>query len=340
MKDPSHWDKTDLHRHLQHALDLELWTIPLYLTALYSIRDLPKTKHEEFPKAAKLIFSVVLQEMLHAELVCNLSHALGYAPKFKHPAYDEAKGIPFIHPPHHAVPDELKGYKVKLQSLNQESLKLFCIIELPHPDKEINWEKQSRYNSQPELYTALRLGIASLWDTCYVGDSNNTKQKNNFKEYNQREHKPGFSIIINSREAALKAIEAIMEQGEGANADKVPVDFRPHIITDEEVYDAAWYRGNLSHYHKFRILLHTHHKLPPVYKQEEITEQGLIANQKMINTYLYFWKGMEDSFNMEGTEVPLTFWKDMSALGNSITEVWQAGMCPDFNLDVSSPPHI
>src|SRR6478736_301755 len=108
MKNPSNWDRSDLNRHLQHALNLELWTIPLYLTALYSIKDLPKTKHAEFPKAAKLIFSVVIQEMLHAEILTNLSHALGYSPKFRFPAYDESKGIPFIHPPGHSLPDDLK----------------------------------------------------------------------------------------------------------------------------------------------------------------------------------------------------------------------------------------
>jgi hypothetical protein len=333
MKNPSHWDRSDLNRHLQHALDLELWTIPLYLTALYSIRDVPKTKQENFPEVAKLIFSVVLQEMLHAEIVCNLSNALGHSPKFKCPVYDESKGIPFIHPPRHLLPDDLKGYQVKLQALNKESLKLFCAIELPHPKEEIVWENKGKYDSIAELYEALKLGVTSLWDTCYVGESNNRKQKNNFKEYhNQHGKKPGFSIIINSLETALKGIEAIVEQGEGADAKKVPVDFRPHVITDEVVFDAAWFRGSLSHYHKFKILFHSHHKLPPVYK-EEMAEGAETANQNMIRNYLNFWNALEVGFNNEGTEMPMTFWNGMTALGNSIADVWQCGMCPNFNLD-------
>lgn len=44
MKHPETWTKTDLHQHLEHVLKLELWTIPLYLTALYSIKDLEKLK--------------------------------------------------------------------------------------------------------------------------------------------------------------------------------------------------------------------------------------------------------------------------------------------------------
>jgi hypothetical protein len=322
--------------HLQHALDLELWTIPLYLTALYSIKGVPKSKHDEFPETAKLIFSVVLQEMLHAEIVCNLSNALGHSPKFTCPVYDESKGIPFIHPPHHLLPDDLKGYKVKLQALNKESLQLFCAIELPHPKKEIVWEHKNRYDSIAELYEALKQGITALWDSCYVGDSNNTKQKNNFKEYhNQHGKKPGFSIIINSLDAALKAIEAIVEQGEGADAEKIPPDFRPHIIRDEIVFDAAWYKGSLSHYHKFKILLHSHHNLPAVY-DERITEEGSAANLNMIQNYLHFWNVMETNFNKDGNEMPMGFWQGMGMLGNSIATVWEAGMCPDFNLHTSN----
>jgi hypothetical protein len=168
-----------------------------------------------------------------------------------------------------------------------------------------------------------------------VGDSNNTKQKNNFKEYhNQHGRKPGFSIIINSLDAALKAIEAIVEQGEGADAEKIPPDFRPHIIKDEIVFDAAWYKGSLSHYHKFKILLHSHHKLPAVY-EERITEEAKAANQNMIENYLHFWNVMETNFNMEGNEMPMSFWQGMGMLGNSIATVWESGMCPDFNLHTS-----
>ena len=41
-------DKDELReavdKHLQHALELELWTIPLYLTALYSIKEIKNQK--------------------------------------------------------------------------------------------------------------------------------------------------------------------------------------------------------------------------------------------------------------------------------------------------------
>ena len=330
MKNPSLWNKTDLHLHLQHALELELWTIPLYLTALYSIKDLKKLKPREYPDAAKLVFSVVIQEMLHLELVCNISNALGYSPRFSSPVYDQQKGIPFIHPSKNNLPEFLKGYSVKPQALNENSLKLFCAIELPYPQKEIVWDKEKSVHSIAELYEALKLGILALWDECYVGDKNNTKQKSVFNEYHNEEGKShGFSQTVHSPATALKAIEAIIEQGEGADSKKVPSDFRPPIPAEGKEYDASWFKGHLSHYQKFRLLIHSHHKLPPVY-MEIPGKNNIAAELALHEAFTDFLKEMENGFNSDGLVMEISFWKKMYALSASITELWEAGICPSF----------
>jgi hypothetical protein len=111
--------------------------------------------------------------------------------------------------------ETFRGYSVKPQALNQNSLRLFCAIELPQPKKEIVWEKQNTYHSIADLYEALSLGIPQLWSSCYVGDKQNTKQKSTFKEYhNQEGRSHGFSQVVHSIDTAMKAIEAIIEQGE------------------------------------------------------------------------------------------------------------------------------
>jgi Ferritin-like len=51
---------SDLYEHLQAAIELEHSTIPLYLTALYSIQ--PNSNRE----VAEIIFSVVREEMLQS----------------------------------------------------------------------------------------------------------------------------------------------------------------------------------------------------------------------------------------------------------------------------------
>ncbi|MEI8135513.1 MAG: ferritin-like domain-containing protein [bacterium] len=270
MKNPATWTKADLHLHLQHALELEIWTIPLYLTALYSIKGLRLLRPLDYPDAAKLMYSVAVQEMLHIELVCNISNALGKSLQFHAPCYDGKKGIPFIHPAKQYLPESLHGYPITPQALNEHSLRLFCAIELPHPKSEVTYEHERSYNSIAEMYDALRIGIELLWDECYVGDDVNTKQKNSFQEYLHRGHH-GFSQIVTSRATALKAIEAIVEQGEGADSLRVPSDYRPPEMNDLQK-NAGWFKGHMSHYQKFSLLLHHHHKLPEVYEVKEHVE--------------------------------------------------------------------
>src|SRR5919199_113961 len=73
VTDRSTWNLPVLRQHLQDAVELELFTIPLYLTAWFSIRD-PQSQ------AAQTIYSVVKEEMLHLELVCNVLNATGGRP--------------------------------------------------------------------------------------------------------------------------------------------------------------------------------------------------------------------------------------------------------------------
>jgi hypothetical protein len=57
-----------LQEHLQWAFSVELSTIPPYLTALYTLQD-------NTTDAARLIRSVVLEEMLHMMLAANMMNA-------------------------------------------------------------------------------------------------------------------------------------------------------------------------------------------------------------------------------------------------------------------------
>jgi len=68
-------DRTDLHEHLEWAMAIELLTIPPYLYALYSIKDRDAV-------SAKLIRSIVAEEMLHLALAANVLLAVGGNPRF------------------------------------------------------------------------------------------------------------------------------------------------------------------------------------------------------------------------------------------------------------------
>jgi len=331
MKDPAIWTKRELHEHLQHAIDVEFWTIPLYLTALYSIKGLKDLKKENYPDAAKLIHSVVIQEMLHLEIVCNICNALGYAPCFHPPHYDERKTIPFIHPKKEILPSPLHGYVCRPGALNEETLKLFCAIELPHAPTEIAWATQKTYHSIADMYHALKEGISHLWSDCFVGDDQNKKQKNTFREYHNKEGRGhGFSQVINNLPSALKGIDAIVEQGEGANSKHVHADFRPPKIEDGKVFDPAWFRGELSHYHKFNMLRYHHKHLPEVYS--EAGDADAEQEQAQLDViYHSFLEALNKSFNADGEGMTNEFWNNMFALSKAIIAVWEKGARPEFS---------
>jgi hypothetical protein len=330
MKNPETWNPADLHHHLEHALALELWTIPVYLTALYSIKGLRNTPPHNYPSAAKILYSVVVQEMLHIELVCNISNALGWTPRFHRPSYSDRKWVPFIHPKNEYLPADLHGYSAIPQALGKDSLRLFCAIELPHPKKEIVWEEERSYDSILEMYEALKIGIPGLWDKCYVGHERNTKQKSAFQEYhntNGRNH--GFSQPVTSVETALKAIDAIVEQGEGADSLVVPPDYRPPHSADP-LHDAGWFKGNLSHYQKFRLLMHHSDTLPHVYEVTNHDAENPFQ-KAMELSFSNVIQEMEHSFTESDPEMSVPFWTKMYEFTGCIIDVWESGACPRFD---------
>jgi hypothetical protein len=71
----------DLHRILQLALQLEHATVPVYLASLFSIRP------DRNLEVARIIRSVVVQEMLHIALVGNILNAVGGRPNFGRPGF-------------------------------------------------------------------------------------------------------------------------------------------------------------------------------------------------------------------------------------------------------------
>jgi hypothetical protein len=74
------WTLEALHQHLQAAVDLELWTIPFYMSVLYSLEE---PAYEAFA----LVLSVVNQEMLHLQAAANLSNAYGHEVRITPPRY-------------------------------------------------------------------------------------------------------------------------------------------------------------------------------------------------------------------------------------------------------------
>jgi hypothetical protein len=123
----------DLQTHLQAVANLELWTIPLYLTALASIQsdasriELPPDRvrrpQRTTTTVTRLLVSVALQEMYHLQLAGNIARMFGVVPRLDWPVYEGR--IPYIIelPP---------GVTVALGTANDlDTLRLMLAVETP-----------------------------------------------------------------------------------------------------------------------------------------------------------------------------------------------------------------
>ncbi|MDE2430874.1 MAG: hypothetical protein KGM99_19310, partial [Burkholderiales bacterium] len=145
----------------QAAINVELFTIPLYMTTMYSIYGMHQInargqtyyKGREWPglatrakpvneneKAFNIIFSVFIQEMLHLQMAANIGTAIGIAPTFVSEALQTKEhGWHCYGPDNSIIPHivdlkDTKDYahvKVNLEALNQNQTSLFLAIEQP-----------------------------------------------------------------------------------------------------------------------------------------------------------------------------------------------------------------
>lgn len=208
---------------LQNALELEHSTVPPYLYALYSI------KHGENVEIAELILSVVLEEMLHMALACNVLNAIGGEPVIDTPSF-----IP-TYPGHlpGSVQDELI---VGLAPLSLDVVKnTFMGIEEPEDPLVFPDLKMLALAPAPttigQFYGKIAQQISELSKNENIFTGSPSKQLPHWRL-------PLNNIAVTDEESALRAINMIVEQGEGTKAS--PLD-----------------QGlELAHYYRFSEIVH------------------------------------------------------------------------------------
>ena len=106
-----------LKRSVRAAIALELATVPPYLTAMWSIKTDPSF-------VASTIYGVVVEEMSHMGLACNMLAGLGESP-----ALTTASYVPTYPGP---LPGDVNpALEITLRRLTPEQLKTFMDIEYP-----------------------------------------------------------------------------------------------------------------------------------------------------------------------------------------------------------------
>lgn len=227
--------KAELFRLLQTAIELELGTIPPYLTALLSI------ERQANRVAANLIRSVMMEEMLHMALVGNLISSLGGT---VHLGADNIPSYP-LRLTFEGKQFKDRAFDINLAPFSASSLYTFMQIELP-----TNLAHQTVLEATPELdIPGITIGkfyqniIGMLDAMCkeftdpvvFCGDS--------ARQISEQFYwgSGGQPIVIKTLCDAKKALGVIIEQGEGAG-DSI-------YDEDEHYFDQP---AEVAHYFRFK----------------------------------------------------------------------------------------
>jgi hypothetical protein len=213
-----------LRRKLQTAIELEHSTIPPYLYALYSIKE------GRNPEVAGLLRSVVIQEMLHLSLDCNVLNAIGGRPKIDHPRF-----VPSY--PGHLPGTVEDSLIVPLAPLSKQLLlDVFMVIE--EPEHTVDGTRPPDDGlTIGAFYAHIKDEIVALGEggNIFTGDP-------------KRQLATGFPELQNpgvvDQASALAAIDLIVEQGEGSSTS--PLD------PEKE----------LAHYYKYAEIYHGRKLIP------------------------------------------------------------------------------
>ena len=193
----------ELRELVQKAIELEFSTVPPYLTAMMSLR-LDRNK-----QIWNILHSVVLDEMLHVVIGCNLLIALGGRPRI-----DSAQFLPvYPGPLPMAIHQDLK---VGLEPFSVDLVqRTFMEIETPeHPIEFQSTDALRGHATIGEFYHALIRKLEGLGDAAFEG---HTKQQ--FVDTRWFDSSRLFAIVDVA--TAVRAIGLVVREGEGTHASPI-----------------------------------------------------------------------------------------------------------------------
>jgi Ferritin-like len=188
-------DRNAVLAALQSALELEHSTIPPYLYALYSL--VPGANKA----VAEIIESVVIEEMLHITLASNVLNALGGSPVLDRPDI-----IPHYPGP---LPGSVEsGLVVGLAPFSIDLVgKVFMKIE--EPEEPLRFRVELAETEEPitigEFYERIKASIVALGDGAFTP----------VPRHQIGPDRMDHSVVVTDVESASRAIDTIVEQGEG-----------------------------------------------------------------------------------------------------------------------------
>ncbi|WNJ17559.1 ferritin-like domain-containing protein [Pontibacter sp. G13] len=313
----SEWTLDHLKVHLQAAVDLEFWTIPFYMSAMYSIQD----RNSE---AYQLIRTVVNQEMLHLQCAANIANSFGLSPTFDPPVY-EGTTIPhldFSKDDPEAIKPYLP-YTAEIGPLDLEHINAMCLVEIPDYDTGAPVELHSdvdEYGSIGAFYEALRFGASCLKDEIRGG----VRQVDYFSAFYR--NMPDMKIT-ESREAGFNQIDLLIDlitdQGEGyAKKDPtVPATFQ-NTADDTEPED--------DHFEKFNQIKNAISK-PLTFAIKPVSDYS-DEDRELAQIQLESFDALRGALQLLFSgENPENFFPLMAGVGAAIRNCWEHGVTPAFS---------
>lgn len=198
-----------LRQHLQWALEVEHFTIPPYLCALYSIPEGTNSV------ATSILQSVVMEEMLHMAQVANLLNAVGGSPQVIAPNYPAP--LPHITLQFPQGADNTQS--IPLQKFSREAIDVFMEIEKPAVGE--NPPASAAVHTIGEFYAAIRTELEDLLQGANKLQKDEVFSGNPAWQIGPEYYYGGAGKLLRVRnfEDAQLAIEEIVDQGEGLHGD-------------------------------------------------------------------------------------------------------------------------
>lgn len=303
------WTLEALQEHLQWAVDIELYTIPFYMAAMYSIKD-------QGSEARRLLRSVANQEMLHMQCAANVANAYGTDLRIRAPSYGGA--IPHLdfsldHP---NPTDIYNPYSTAIGPLDVERINAMCIIEYPNWHSCANKAPEDEYGSIGEFYESVRRGCRVL--------AKHIKGNHQQVEYFAAFYPEVSSLTVteDGKEGLHQVdtlIDLIVDQGEGESKSSQFVNSEFQNKVDD--LQPAW-----DHYQKFTYL--REQPLPDTYSVGFGDDRSREAQALLLKHFGEFLVLMNTVFH--GKEDP-EFSNIMYKVGAGIVACWQSGALPVFS---------
>jgi hypothetical protein len=211
----------DLYSHLQGAIELEHATIPVYLTAFFSI------KQGFMQEISGILMSVFVEEMLHMSIACNVLNAIDGRPVINKPGF-----VPTYPGP---LPLNVTNVDVHLAPLSLEQVAVF--MEIEEPEDPLHFPVKAGLLAAPvgyatigQFYATLIEKIQELGDKIFRGDP--ARQVTNEQWFPESELFP-----ITTAKQAVDALRLIVEQGEGTKKSPLSGTELAHYYRFAEIYN-------------------------------------------------------------------------------------------------------